>query len=140
MDYVFRENYFPQASVTYGYHILSYGTPPQMGDTRDMTFIKQRAWPRINLCIQEKTGSPANPSVFSAMNWMKGLIKEKWLNPCSHFMQSLFIIQFIVQQLLSDSLFLTVPYDPADISPHLTTSARLRTGPHHTIFVHSEQY
>lgn len=73
---------------------------------------------------------------------MKGLTKEKKLIPCSHFMQSLFAIQFIVQQLLSDSdsLFLTVPYDPADISPHLTTTARLRTGPHHTIFVHSEQY
>jgi len=62
-----------------------------------------------------------------------GQAKEKWLTPCSHFMQSLFVLQFIVQQLLSDSdsLFLPVPYDPTDISPHLTTTARLQSPSHY---------
>lgn len=109
-----------------------------------MTFIKQRAWPRINLCIQEKTdqtGSPANPSVFSVIELNEGSGEGETVDPCSRFMQSMFSIQFIVQQLQydSDSLFLTVPYDPADISPYLTT-ARLHTGLHETIFVHNEQY
>lgn len=109
-----------------------------------MTFIKQRAWPRINLCIQEKTdqtGSPANPSVFSAIELNEGSGEREVVDPCSRFMQLMFSIQFIVQQLQSDSdsLFLTVPYDPAEISPHLTT-ARLHTGPHQAIFVHNEQY
>lgn len=108
---------------------------------RDMTFIKKRAWPRSNLCIQEntdQTGSPVNPLVFSAIELNEG--SGERVDPCSRFMQSMFSIQFIVQQLQSDSdsLFLTVPYDPADISPHLTT-ARLHTGLQ-AIFVHNEQY
>lgn len=80
---------------------------------------------------EDQTGSPANPSVFLAIELNEGSDEREVVDPCSHFMQSLFGIQFIVQQLQSDSdsLFLTVPYDPSDISPHLTTTARLRTGP-----------
>lgn len=69
--------------------------------------------------------------MFLAIELNEGSDEREVVDPCSHFMQSPFGIQFIVQQLQSDSdsLFLTEPYDPSDISPHLTTTARLRTGP-----------